>query len=516
MEVWREGGDGRSWVCKRATGREEAGRLRHEADLLRRAAHPGVVRLAGLEVDGDGSVTLRTVDAGCRDLATVGSLDLGAIVAVGAVVATTLADLHDLGLAHGAVRREHVILADDGQPVLCSLGRGGEVTALDPAQDVADLRRLLLGMLPATAPRRVQRLLVPGRVGLRRQTARELASGLARAVPTARLPVPGPAPPLATPTPTPGGDAGRADEGGREERPDGGDPARAGQGPPLGPATAVRGAHRGAFPSARRLPAVAGAAAVFLAAAAAVVALATRPVSTSLKARSASGSLSARHRGAAGDAPRPPTSARASPAGAFHPRHGPAAGVPVRSAPPSRRGASTSGSPSPPGSSRGGSPAPPGSSSGGSPAPPGSSAGGPPFPASSRRAAAPAGSRPSSGYAAAGVACPAADHDCRPVRVRSGRFSASRGRWSLDLTHVVVVVGRWTCGPVALPAALDRQRGWVWMWRRWARAGPVAARSVGRVSGATSLSVVPQRTGCDALEVHRPGRHPVLLYPGRP
>lgn len=115
-----------------------------EAAALRAAAHPGVVELVDAT---DGVVRTRRVEG--RTLGDTRPLTAEEIAGVAGAVATTLADLHDLGIAHGGVDATHVIVADEGRPVLCSLGRGGE-----PADDVAALGRLVTEMLVRRPPER--------------------------------------------------------------------------------------------------------------------------------------------------------------------------------------------------------------------------------------------------------------------------------------------------------------------------------------------------------------------------
>ena len=47
------------------------------------------------------------------------------VAALGASLAQTLADLHQLGVSHGNLLAEHVVLTDDGTPVLCSFADAG-------------------------------------------------------------------------------------------------------------------------------------------------------------------------------------------------------------------------------------------------------------------------------------------------------------------------------------------------------------------------------------------------------
>lgn len=74
--------------------------------------------------DGSGGARLRTVQVDGPSLAGA-AMEAEEIAGVVAALASTLADLHAMGLVHGAVAPEHVVLDDDGRPVLCSLGYGG-------------------------------------------------------------------------------------------------------------------------------------------------------------------------------------------------------------------------------------------------------------------------------------------------------------------------------------------------------------------------------------------------------
>ncbi len=205
MQVEEEVDDrGRRVAVKRANGPEEAARLRREADLLEVAAHPGLVELVALE-DGP-ATTLRTLWVGGPSLAGVRPLDVDEVAGVVAATASTLADLHAVGLVHGAVGPAHVVLDEDGRPVLCGLGSGGlagepcgpDGAVLDPASDVANLGELLSALM-ATATGRVKgagadalRRLADRACGpaSNRPTARELADAVHDAVAGARLPSP--------------------------------------------------------------------------------------------------------------------------------------------------------------------------------------------------------------------------------------------------------------------------------------------------------------------------------------
>jgi len=113
-------------VEKRASTVDDAKALIHEAEILAAARHPGVVETLGLEGDRRMPVLVTTFVDG-PSLDHVGALDLDEVAGVVASAAATLADLHDLGLVHGALTAGHVIIGPHGHTVLCGFGRAGRV-----------------------------------------------------------------------------------------------------------------------------------------------------------------------------------------------------------------------------------------------------------------------------------------------------------------------------------------------------------------------------------------------------
>ena len=187
-------------VVKRASG-PEGERLRREGERLERASHPGVVPLVQHGATDDGW-ELRTLHAG-RPASACGPLTVAQVASLAAGVASTLADLHDVGIVHGRLDASHVLVGDHGRPVLCGFG-DGEPPAR-PADDVAALGALLdrwLGTDDAGEPiperrwwgrrgwdgwdRRALLLLADQAVAdppTCRPTARRLAAAIADAVP---------------------------------------------------------------------------------------------------------------------------------------------------------------------------------------------------------------------------------------------------------------------------------------------------------------------------------------------
>ncbi len=130
-----------------AVKRAEPERLVAEADVLGRLDHAGVIRLVEL-ADRDGDPVLVTEYIGPRTMASVGVMPPERAAALAADLATTVADLHALGVVHGAIQPEHVLLAGD-RTVLCSLGADADCA---PADDVAGIGSVLRGSLAPSTP----------------------------------------------------------------------------------------------------------------------------------------------------------------------------------------------------------------------------------------------------------------------------------------------------------------------------------------------------------------------------
>jgi hypothetical protein len=328
-------------IEKRATSEAGRERLAHEAVMLRRAAHPGVVHLLGTD-DADPPTVLRLRRVGCGDLAAFGPMEVEAVAGLGAALSTTVADLHDLGITHGAIEPAHVLLDEDHRPLLCSFGRTrsgrGDGAAARRQADIRALATLLVDRLPATASSNVRRVLEGAKKGRRPASARRLAWQLMEAVPDACLP---------------GARPGTSS---------------------FSPATMARLTRRHRV----ALPVVIGLATCL------TVGWCALPVAH--------------------------------------------AGGPAR--------------------------------------------------------------------------CPSADATCRSQALSHGLLTMPGGRYQLTGADEIAVMGRWGCGPVALPAVLYVTTGEVWVFDRWATEGQAATgRLVGRFVGARDLGVIPGRGGCDRLEV---------------
>lgn len=197
-------GPGGPVAIKTATHPDEIDRLQREAARLRRASHPGVVAVVSCGPVGR-AVELRTRYAGDALGRWAGSLDRAAGLA--AAVATTLADLHDIGLVHGRLDASHVLVGSDGRPRLCGFSGPGDARPADDVHALASLldellsrvavdRRSPLALARSRGPAGDRRALsqVVSRavdpVASRRPSARALAASILGAVPGADLPPP--------------------------------------------------------------------------------------------------------------------------------------------------------------------------------------------------------------------------------------------------------------------------------------------------------------------------------------
>jgi hypothetical protein len=124
--------NGRVLACKRATGPEDGHRLQHEAEVLGRARHPGVVELVECR-EVDGATTVYTSFAGTHSLETAPPLAVEEAGAVVAMLASTVADLHGLGIVHGRIDPSHVLVGNGGRPILCGFTGGGEEGTVAPS-----------------------------------------------------------------------------------------------------------------------------------------------------------------------------------------------------------------------------------------------------------------------------------------------------------------------------------------------------------------------------------------------
>jgi len=149
-----------AWVKTFPRDRAEQGRF--EARVLRQVAHPGVVQLLDVTEDGDGGVRLHLARLPGPDLQSLAPADPRRAASLVAGVAAVVADLHGVGVAHGSLDAEHVLLDRNQAPVLCGFGHavvdaGGQARRSD-VDGLARLVGVLLGEHAGSASgRRVRR-----------------------------------------------------------------------------------------------------------------------------------------------------------------------------------------------------------------------------------------------------------------------------------------------------------------------------------------------------------------------
>ncbi|MGH9186166.1 MAG: hypothetical protein ACRD0U_10195 [Acidimicrobiales bacterium] len=189
---------GQPVAVKHARDRGRAHRLEREAALLQQVRHPGVVELVRWHRDGD-RAALVTRFAG-RSVAASGPFSADVVAGLIGALASTVADLHELGLVHGRIDPCHVLVGSSGAPVLCGFsaaGRAGETVdgrALDPRDDIVGLGTLLSHVLADATGRphdiRSLRRLADQATAdddaATRPTAAELAERISGLMPTAR------------------------------------------------------------------------------------------------------------------------------------------------------------------------------------------------------------------------------------------------------------------------------------------------------------------------------------------
>lgn len=135
--------NGRLAVTKQAAVGPGAERLRLEARILRRAAHPGVVELLVGELEGEDGITMGTAFVGGGTLAEhLGALDVARGAKLAATLAATLADLHERGVAHQRVTPDHVMVTEADQIRLCGFAEAilmNDVGPCDPDAAAIDV-----------------------------------------------------------------------------------------------------------------------------------------------------------------------------------------------------------------------------------------------------------------------------------------------------------------------------------------------------------------------------------------
>ncbi len=130
--------DERVVIIRSASTPAGAAALRREAEMLERAAHPGVIRFLDLRT-GESTTELRLAAAGDNSLADSAPRDLDAGLRLVAAVAATVSDLHRAGVVHGSLTPDAIVLSARSGPVIGGFARADRVGAplLAPAVDPA-------------------------------------------------------------------------------------------------------------------------------------------------------------------------------------------------------------------------------------------------------------------------------------------------------------------------------------------------------------------------------------------
>lgn len=186
-----EGEEGPKIASKWAGSPADLSNLRREAEMLALAQHPGVVELLDVSFSTtDGVIRLRHVDG--TDLARVEEITALELAGVAAAIASTLADLHLMGVVHGAVTADHILIDTIGRPLLCGFGSAQPIEQAEPSDDVAQLGETILTLASRAAggQRETVRALAtwassPDRQG--RPSAAELAAAYADRIPDSHL-----------------------------------------------------------------------------------------------------------------------------------------------------------------------------------------------------------------------------------------------------------------------------------------------------------------------------------------
>ena len=157
----------------------QAGDLEREAESLQRLAHPGVVRFVDLVETDDGGRAMHTEFVSSDTWATRPITDPAERAAGVAALAEVVADLHDMGFAHGRINPSHVLHGDGDQPVLCGFRRSTEISSENRRGDLVALADLCHDPAPDQGPlaEKLSALADAARAG--RLDVRELARRLA-------------------------------------------------------------------------------------------------------------------------------------------------------------------------------------------------------------------------------------------------------------------------------------------------------------------------------------------------
>lgn len=145
VTLWRQGT--MLVVAKAATGDARV-HLDHEAKVLGRLDHPGVVQLVAAGTKGNADV-LWTRWAGLHNLRSAPCTGVGDAVVIAGGVLATVGHLHAKGFTHGAITAEHVIVSPARTATLCSFRRLGASGTTDPVTETSAAAALATNIITA-------------------------------------------------------------------------------------------------------------------------------------------------------------------------------------------------------------------------------------------------------------------------------------------------------------------------------------------------------------------------------
>ena len=119
------------------------GLLHQEGWILGLAAHPGIVTVMATPLPSDSPAILQTRAVPGRPLAAMDELSESEIAGLGAAVATTVADLHDVGITHRRLSADHIVVDTTGRPVLCGFSQAAAATGSPAPAVTADVMALV-------------------------------------------------------------------------------------------------------------------------------------------------------------------------------------------------------------------------------------------------------------------------------------------------------------------------------------------------------------------------------------
>jgi TolB-like protein/tRNA A-37 threonylcarbamoyl transferase component Bud32/Flp pilus assembly protein TadD len=120
-----------------AGGEARARTIIHEARLLARVRHPGIVTVYGAErVDGNAGIWMEFIHGGTleAELRTKGASDVDEALRIAIELSDAVATIHKAGVIHGDITSQNVMRDSTGRLVLTDFGAGCEIHELSDGQ----------------------------------------------------------------------------------------------------------------------------------------------------------------------------------------------------------------------------------------------------------------------------------------------------------------------------------------------------------------------------------------------